>query len=365
MLYIMLKPVSGTCNMECDYCFYKDEAAKRQAYDYGIMTEQTLEQVIKKALCFADDGCVFAYQGGEPTLAGLHFFKKSISLQKKYNKNGIFIQNVIQTNGYALTEKWCAFFHKHHFLVGISLDGTKAAHDRFRKTASGADTYLSIMHTIDLLKKYQVEFNILTVVHKTTAAKITRIYENYKRNGFLYQQYIACAEPLGESVQNNVYSLSAEEYGKFLCRLFELWLTDLQNGHRIFIRQFDNWLNILNGFMPEACEQRGVCGIQTIIEADGSAYPCDFYVLDSYCIGNINNDDMDVIFQNRKKIAFIENNYNHSEECLHCNYFHLCRGGCSRYRINGQNIYCSGYKRFFDQHYDTLSKLAKRTMFDP
>lgn len=359
MVYILMKPVSSKCNMHCDYCFYKDESSKREIFDYGFMTNETLEQIVKKAISAAKRECVFAYQGGEPTLAGLSFFEKSMEYQREYNRSGIKIQNVIQTNGYDLDEKWCQFFKENHFLVGISLDGIKSTHDKFRKSTQGEDTYFRILQGIELLKEYEVDFNILTVVNKETAGKIDRIYENFKKRGFLYQQYVACMEPLGETEQKNSYSIKADEYGKFLCRLFELWKIDIKNGREVYIRQFENWLSILKGGIPEACEHRGICGMQTIIEADGSVYPCDFFVLDEYKIGNILENSLEEIEQNRRNSSFIETSYNHSEACLNCEYFRLCRGNCNRYRIKGKHIFCQGFQYFFKEKYDELLDMAK------
>lgn len=358
MVYIMMKPASGKCNMECSYCFYKDEISKREVGDYGMMSTKTLECIIEKAIDKANKECTFAYQGGEPTLAGITFFEKSMEYQKKYNVKGIRIQNVIQTNGYHIDEMWCQFFKKNNFLVGVSLDGIKNTHDRFRRNIKGEDTYFVILRNIELLKKYEVEFNILTVVNKITANKIGRIYENYRKMDFQYQQYIACMNSLGESKFENEYSLTAEEYGKFLCRLFELWMIDRENGREVHIRQFENWLRILNGGIPEACEQRGICARQTVIEADGSIFPCDFYALDSYKIGNINENTLEESDKNRERSGFIESSYNHSEECLNCEYFAVCRGNCNRYRIGGKHFLCAGYKMFFEKNYNVLVRLA-------
>lgn len=359
MLYIMMKPVSGKCNMSCDYCFYKDESSKREVYDYGVMDSNTLEHIVKKTIQAAKKECVFAYQGGEPTLAGISFFEKSMEYQKKYNKNGIKIQNVIQTNGYGLDEKWCRFFKDNSFLVGVSVDGIKSTHDKLRKNVKGEDTYFTILKGIELLKEYEVDFNVLTVVNKITASKVDRIYETYGKMGFLYQQYIPCMEPLWETKKDKRYSISDIEYGEFLCRLFELWQIDIKKGKEVSIRQFENWITILRGGVPEACEQRGICGVQTIIEADGSVYPCDFFVLDEYRIGNILENTLDEIEDNRKNSGFIETSYNHSKDCLDCKYFKLCRGNCNRYRQNGIHCLCQGFYNFFENKYEELVRLAQ------
>ncbi|MBR5598156.1 MAG: anaerobic sulfatase maturase [Lachnospiraceae bacterium] len=359
MIYIMMKPASGKCNMHCSYCFYKDEISKREIPDYGFMNEKTLEQIIRKAIGKASKECTFAYQGGEPTLAGIEFFEKSIEFQKKYNTKGIHIQNVIQTNGYSLNEKWCEFFLKNKFLVGVSVDGIKYTHDKYRKSAKGEDSYFTIIQNIEMLEAYGVDYNILTVVNKTTANKVDKIFESYMKKGYQYQQYIPCMEPLEEDGQVREYSINATEYGVFLGRLFELWEIACRQGNRIYIRQFENWFTILKGGIPEACEQRGICGVQTIIEADGSVYPCDFYALDEYRIGNINENTLEEIDEKRKEMQFLEMSYNHAPECLECKYFKICRGNCNRYRMYGKHRLCEGFYYFFEQKYMQLLQMAE------
>jgi len=358
---ILVKPASGLCNMRCSYCFYADEMSKREQSSYGIMTLDTLEQVIRRTLLFAERECTIAYQGGEPTLAGLEFFEQSIRFQEKYNVNHVQIHNAIQTNGYCLDELWCDFFARHHFLVGLSIDGLKATHDVYRKDAAGHDTYLRVLESAKLLEKYHVEYNILTVVNGRTAPKIRKIYESYAKLGFGYQQYIACLDPFGETQGQHEYSLTPQAYGQFLIDLFELWELDLRKGKQPYIRQFENWIGILMGAAPEACDQRGVCGIQNVVEADGSVYPCDFYVMDEYRIGNLHEDTMEQIYQNRDRSGFQKNSQNHSEKCRQCKYLAVCRGGCRRHRIGEEhlNIFCDSYRMFFDRHYHTLVQIAE------
>lgn len=181
---ILIKPASGLCNLRCKYCFYADEMEHRKQNSYGIMSLETLEEVIKKALAWAEGSCSIAFQGGEPTLAGLNFYRKCLELEKKYNVNQVQISHAIQTNGFLLDEEWCQFLAKNHFLTGLSIDGVKTTHDAYRKDAQGNDTFFHTLHVAELLKKAGAEFNILTVVNKKTAAKINRIYEFYKKKAF-------------------------------------------------------------------------------------------------------------------------------------------------------------------------------------
>lgn len=366
VIHVMIKPASGLCNMRCKYCFYADEMEKRETASYGIMTQETLENVIRETLRFARGECTIAYQGGEPTMAGLPFFRKCMEYQKQYNVNHVIIHNALQTNGYAVDEEWCRFFAQHNFLVGLSVDGVKATHDCYRKDAAGKDTYFRILDTAKRMEAHGVEFNILTVVNGKTAPRIRRIYEQYAKQGFHYQQYIACLDPIGEKPGACEYSLTPRAYGQFLSDLFELWDIDLQRGKQPYIRQFENWVGILMGEMPESCEQRGFCNIQNVVEADGSVYPCDFYALDGYSIGNLNEDGFDTIYENRQKLGFVEESKNHDKGCLECPYFSLCRGGCRRYREGmempeggSRNYFCESYRMFFDKHYERLSQIAR------
>lgn len=360
---IMIKPASGLCNMRCTYCFYEDEMKNREQGSYGIMTEETLENVIRKTLSFAQRECTIMYQGGEPTLAGLDFFRKSIELQKKYNVNQVKIWNALQTNGYNVNDEWCNFFAENSFLIGLSVDGIKATHDAYRRDRSGQDTYFRILETAKRFREHRVEFNILTVVNNKTAPKIRKIYEQYRKQEFKYQQYIACLEPVQKQSGGLEYSLKPEVYGQFLIDLFELWELDLEKGVQPYIRQFENWIAVLMGKEPEACDQRGICGIQNIVEADGSVYPCDFYVLDDYCIGNLNHNSMEEIYDNRKQIHFLEDSNNHSEKCRSCKYYHICRGGCRRHRQFipqvHDNRFCLSYQMFFDKHYASLVRITE------
>ena len=364
-IYVMIKPVSGACNMNCQYCFYKDEMKNRNQALYGKMTEQTLEQVVKKTLNFADVECTFSFQGGEPTLAGLDFYKKLLELEDKYNAKKLSINNVIQTNGYALDREWCNFLAKHNFLVGLSVDGVRTAHDAFRKDMEGNGTYFRVLDAARMLREAGCQFNVLTVVNAKTAPKISRIYEQYRKLGFSWQQYIACLDPIWEKQNQQEYSLTPEAYGQFLIELFDLWDLDFRQGKQPYIRQFENYIGILLGILPESCEQRGICSHQSVIEADGSVYPCDFYVLDSYKLGNLKTDSFEEINANRTKLHFVEDSFNHTVECKACEYFALCRGGCRRHReqpgtMVGENWFCKSYQMFFSARLPRLKEIAQQ-----
>lgn len=362
-LSVLIKPASGMCNMSCDYCFYCDEMAKRQEESKGYMSEQTLKNVIRKTILCATSSITYAFQGGEPTIRGLDFFRRAVEYQKHYNKNGVRVLNVIQTNGYALDEEWCRFFAENNFLVGISVDGTKEIHDSLRHTKTGQGTYDKVLEATRLLDRYHVEYNILTVVTKYVAENITQIYREYQQKGWRYQQYIACLDPYEEERGQTDFALHPDTYGHFLIELFELWSQDVKAKCQPYIRDFENYAGILFGHQPESCAQKGICSVQNVVEADGSVYPCDFYAMDRYLLGNFNTDRLIHIQENAKKSGFIEQSEHLSEECRKCRYYPVCRGGCQRNRNEiGQsgiyhNYFCHSYQMFFDECLDKIKDL--------
>ena len=362
---VLMKPASGMCNMSCDYCFYCDEAQKRSQASYGFMSEQTLKNIIRKTMLRAEGMISYAYQGGEPTLRGLDFFKKAVEYQRQYNKKGIRVHNALQTNGYALNEEWCRFFREHHFLIGVSVDGTPDIHDLYRHDKKGGSTYEKVLQATRLLDQYKVDYNILTVVNQKVAENIKEIYAHYKRRGWGYQQYIACLEPLGEKKGQNAYALLPEQYGRFLIELFDLWYADWKEGKQPYIRQFENYVGILLGYPPESCEQCGVCGVQNVVEADGSVYPCDFYMLDEYLLGNFNEHRLDEIEKRRREIGFVDLSRSLTENCQTCQHHILCRGGCQRNRDwnedkkGYESYFCISYQMFFEACRDRLCEVAK------
>lgn len=363
-LSLLIKPSSGNCNVRCKYCFYHDEQENRDTFSYGFMSEETLEVLVKKALQYADRECSFGFQGGEPTLRGLDFFRKVVALQKKYNVHGTRISNAIQTNGLLLDQEWADFLHENHFLVGLSLDGDKALHDANRLDPAGKGTYSRVMHAAQLLTAHKVDFNILTVITGKTADSIGRIYNFYRRSGLLYQQYIPCLDPLGEARGGTPYALTPEKYAKFLKTLFDLWYRDVQSGKFIYIRYFENLMGILLGQRPESCGMTGSCMIQNIVEADGSIYPCDFYCLDEWKLGNILEDDFPALMQSQKAREFVEVSLHKPAGCAACQWYNLCRGGCRRDwepMAAGQapeNYFCSAYQEFFTYAAPRMREMA-------
>lgn len=351
-LSVLLKPVSGRCNLRCRYCFYADEACNRETPDYGIMSEETAGQIIKKSLAFADGSCTFGFQGGEPTLRGLDFYRRFTELVKRYNTKNVPASYQLQTNGMLLDAEWAEFFRQEHFLIGLSLDGDKALHDESRVDALGNGTFLRVQKAAQILGAASVAYNVLTVVTRQTARNIQHIYSFFKKNGFTNQQYIPCLDPLFSPAGAQAYSLRPEDYEAFLFRLFDQWLYDRMEGREIYIRYFENLAGMLLGKPPESCSMRGQCGRQLVVEADGSAYPCDFYMLDDYRVGNFNKDEIADMFGHPNELRFLQESCIVPDECKRCSVGALCRNGCRRdrqgpeLRTVGRTAFCSAYRAF-------------------
>ncbi len=352
--------------MRCKYCFYIDEMNKRELPSYGMMNEETLHQVISKSLAYAQGQCTIAFQGGEPTLAGLEFYQNVVQLVEACNVNQCAVNYAIQTNGYCLESAWFPFLKKHHFLVGISLDGPEEIHDQYRIDAKGNGTFHRVMDTIQQLKDYEIDFNILTVVHAETVPKVNQLYNFFKRNQLPYQQYIECLDPIGEVPGQQPYSLTPELYGIFLIALFKKWYKDMAAGIYVYNRYFENLLGILVRKQPESCAMSGRCGDYLTVEADGSVYPCDFYVLDEWKMGNFCSDTILEMAQRREALQFIESSIPVPESCRACRWYPLCRNGCRRNcepstpQKREINYFCGAYKQFFEYAHPYLEELIKQ-----
>ena len=359
---ILMKPVSGACNMRCEYCFYADVAQNRAQASFGRMNLQTLENAIRRTMQYADGAVTFAFQGGEPTLAGIEFYRHVVELQKQYNTREVRICNAIQTNGYQLDDALLELFAREHFLVGISLDGLPALHNRLRKDQSGQGTSQAVERNLRRLLDAGVACNILCVVNQYVAEQPQAVFHYLSR--FSYVQFIPCLDPLdGASAE---YSLKPESYATFLMETFDLYEQAFLHGRSVSVRNFDNYLRILDGRQPENCAMSGRCAQYYVIEADGGVYPCDFYVLDRWHIGNINQDSFFKLQKSPVAEQFRNQSLQVAAACKSCQWLPLCRGGCRRDRepfVNGLptlNRWCHSYQAFFSYAYPRMAKMADR-----
>lgn len=361
---LLIKPASSACNMNCKYCFYRDVSCHREEAFQGILSLETLESAVKGAMEYAEGSCSFLFQGGEPTLAGLDFYRQVVAMEQKYAKPGVKIYNAIQTNGYQLEEDWFPFFHENSFLVGVSLDGPAELHNLNRQDNAGKNTFNQVMRTITLLKRFQVEYSVLCVLTGRNARSIERIYHFYRKQGISRLQFIPCLEPLDKPRGETDYHLSVEAYGEFLVRIFDLWMQDLQKGDYVSIRHLDNWIRILLGGCPESCGMAGRCSIQFVVEGDGGVYPCDFYVLDSLRLGTVGQNSFKEMASSPIAEEFLQSSLEVPKECAACSFYPLCRNGCRRDRVSGmdglpgQNYFCSALRHFFSKRGRELEQAA-------
>lgn len=361
---LLIKPVSGLCNLRCKYCFYADEMSKREIPFFGVMSAETLEHVIRSAFDYASGPVTLSFQGGEPTLAGLDYFQRVVSLTDRYNTQKLPVSFALQTNGIVLDGQWAAFLSRHHFLVGLSLDGLPELHDRNRVFPDGSGSFDMVLEKVELLRQHKVEFNILTVVTRQTAGSIGHIYRYFQAKDLPYQQYIPCLDPLKEARGSHDYSLTPKRYEHFLKTLFDNWYRDISNGVFVYNRYFENLVGMLLGRPPESCGMLGHCSQQNVVEADGSVYPCDFYVLDQYRLGNLCTDSFEDIQRSRQELGFIQASQQVDEKCRRCPWYSLCRGGCRRDREQpdgtlGLNYFCSAYQGFFSYAAPRLKQIAQ------
>ena len=362
---VLIKPASSLCNLSCNYCFYHAIAENREVASYGIMSLEILEEIVRKVLDFADGLATFSFQGGEPTLAGLDFFRKLIELQERYNGKGVQIQNCIQTNGTLLDEEWCRFLHEHRFLVGLSMDGPAAMHDKYRCRPNGEGTFDAVLKTADLLTEYEVDFNILVVVNGANAKKPQRLYDFFRGKGYRYIQFIPCIDAEGVERGSMPFSLTNDKFAVFLKGFFDKWYAEISRDEEVSVRYFDNLVRIAMGMRPETCSMAGSCQCQFIFEADGSVYPCDFYVNDEWRIGNIRDLSIRDIAASEKTKAYIQRSLPVPLKCSACRWYRLCRNGCCRDREDnltgeiGVSCYCEAYRAFFEYAFPRIAELAK------
>lgn len=346
-LSIMIKPASSLCNLRCRYCFYHNVSETREVTSFGIMNEDTTDNLIKKALKFADgENISFTFQGGEPLIAGLPYFRHFIKKLREENIHNSKIFLSVQTNGTLINDAWAKFFHDNDILVGLSLDGDYK-NNAFRVDENSKNVFYKVINAAEKLTKYKVDFNILTVLTGKCADNIDDIYRFFKKKGFRYLQFIPCLRPFGDKSESELY-MTNEQYANFLIRCFNYYVKDYVGGEYTSVRYFDNLARLYLGAAPEQCGMCGHCIHQFVVEGNGNIYPCDFYCIDEWLLGNINDSDFDVLVHSDRATKFLEESLSEDEKCKMCKYYPLCRaGGCKRMRQDRD--YCEAYKKFFDE----------------
>lgn len=342
----MIKPAGGMCNLACKYCFYCDviESRKTQNFTKTIMDYDTQKRLVLEALEYANgDEIYFAFQGGEPLLAGLDYYKNFVKLVKENNKLGSKIFYNIQTNGTLINTDWATFFKDNDFLLGLSLDGNKLS-NVYRKTKYNIDTFDLVYEKTHILKRYKVDFNMLVVLTDLVSKNIKEIYQFFKKENLSFLQFTPCLNPFNKSSEKKF--LTEKGMKIFLDEAFTLYAKDFLNDSYVSIRLFDNWVRIFLSEPPEQCGLMGYCYRQVVSEYNGDIYPCDFYCIDEYKLGNINDTSLKTLLSSNIAKSFIESSFKIDSKCKDCKYYNICRqGGCKRLRQSDD--FCKVYKEFF------------------
>ncbi|MBD5087170.1 MAG: SPASM domain-containing protein [Clostridiales bacterium] len=352
-LSVMIKPASSLCNMRCEYCFYHSLSQAREKYSYGVMSESTALSIIQKATEFADGAPLhFAFQGGEPTVAGLDFFRFFVKTVKETETKSQTSFS-LQTNGLLIDNEWAKFFAENKFLIGLSLDGDLES-NQYRVDADGKSTTERVIRASEILDAHGVPFNILSVVTKKSLERLDSIFDFYEKHNFKYLQFIPCLKSFG--VESAPYAMNEEEFSTFLIGAWKKYERAFYERKPLSIRFFDNLLMMAMGNRAEQCGLYGRCGIQSIIEANGDVFPCDFYCLDEWKLGNINEISFREIGTCERAGKFIAESLPVRQECKSCDYYKVCLGGCKRYLSDLD--YCKVMKTFFKEVYPSLQKIA-------
>ena len=387
--HVLTKPIGPICNLDCSYCFYLEKERLYPAERSWRMSDELLESYIRQYIEAQPGPEVhFAWQGGEPTLLGVSFFRKAVEFQHKYAA-GKTIHNALQTNGTLLDDPWCEFLARHHFLVGLSIDGPRHFHDRYRVDKKGAPTFDAVMHGLSLLKKHRVSFNTLTVVSHDNAAAPLEVYQFLKNIGGEFLQFIPLIErqapvqlkvlgydfahpPASTSAEEvspvSPWSVGAEQYGDFLCAIFDEWLH--HDVGRIFVQLFDVALSNWMGLGSPLCVFAEKCGAAVALEHNGDLYSCDHYVYPQYRLGNILQQSLGEMVHSPRQRQFGQDKQSTLPRyCRECPVRFACNGECPKHRFiqtpdgePGLNYLCAGYKKFFthiDPHMKTMSALLR------
>ena len=360
--HVMTKPIGPICNLDCEYCFYLDKEELYPETRSFRMDDAILENYVKQYIDAQEvNEVTFAWQGGEPTLMGVDFFRQAIRYQQKYRRPGMQIQNSFQTNATLLDDEWGEFFKRNKFLIGVSIDGPPEIHDKYRYDKRGRPSSEQVIRGLRVLQKHKVDYNILCVVNKHNAEYPKEVYNYFKELGAEFMQFIPAVEHFdGKNVSPR--SVTARQYGKFLCAIFDEWVVN--DIGRIFVQIFDVALEAWLGYNPSLCVFNETCGDALAIEHNGDLYSCDHFVTPDYHVGNIEENTIAEMVDSTFQRKFgTDKRDTLPEYCRSCEVKFVCNGGCPKNRFiktptgeDGLNYLCAGYKQFFN-HIDEPMKM--------
>jgi len=371
----MAKPSGSACNLQCDYCFFLKKEKLYPKSNFR-MSDEVHEAYIKQLLSAHQvPQITVAWQGGEPTLMGLDFFRRSLELQKKHQKPGTRIENTFQTNGVLLNEDWCRFFHDNSFLVGLSMDGPQELHDHYRKDRGGLGTFDRVVKAARLLQEHHVEFNILCTVNSNNADHPLRVYRFFRDELLAqYIQFIPVVERDNESgfqegSKVTDRSVRPAQWGRFLIEIFDEWLK--RDVGRTFVLNFDGALAGWLGLAGTVCIFGPTCGQGMALEHNGDLYSCDHFVEPNHYLGNILDRPMiDLAASDKQRRFGLDKRDSLPRYCKKCRFLAVCNGECPKNRLletpdgeAGLNYLCEGYRAFFthaDRPMRIMAELLRR-----
>jgi uncharacterized protein len=377
---VMVKPAGSSCNLNCTYCYYLEKSTLYGGGASMKMSEELLENFIKQYIESNEVPVVtFTWQGGEPTLMGLDFFRKAVELQKKY-AGGKQIENSFQTNGTKLDEEWCQFFNDNKILVGISIDGEEHNHDHYRRTHSGGPTFKRVMKGIELLHHHKVEFNTLSTVNNYNVRYARETYRFLKKIGSGFLQFLPVVErrsttvadnhltlvsPSNQAAEVTEWSVDPDSFGDFLITIFNEWVRN--DVARYYVQIFDATLANFVGENPGICVFNDTCGDAMVMEHNGDLYSCDHFVYPENLLGNINETPLAELAKLQRQFDFgIDKRNRLPSFCLGCEVRYACHGECPKHRFAvspdgqpGLNYLCSGYLKFFKYAEPYMDYMAK------
>ena len=386
-LYVMAKPAGAFCNLRCDYCYYLEKAntltdgdrktddGDKAATANGVMSDAMLELFTKQYIeAQTQREVLFTWHGGEPLTAPISFYRKALALQRKY-ANGHLTDNCIQTNGTLIDDEWCRFFKENNWLVGVSIDGTREMHDRYRRNASGQGTHEKVMRGIELLNRHGVMWNAMATVNKCNAERPAEFYNFFKSIGCRYIQFTPVVErTIGGRLATidddpglcrlTEMSVSPEQWGRFACGVFDEWVQG--DIGEYFVQLFESTLANWVGAQPGVCSMAKDCGYALAMERNGDAYCCDHFVFPQYRLGNISEQPLAGMAYSERQRAFRRLKPSLPRQCMECQWRFACHGECPKNRFAatsdgepGLNYLCEGYKMYF-RHVAPYMEILKK-----
>lgn len=357
---LLIKPASADCNLRCPYCFYLSRSLLYPESARHRMSDEVLEKLISSYMATPHNVYAFAWQGGEPGLMGVEFYRKVVEYQQRYGKDGSVVSNSFQTNATLIDDEFAALLGEYRFLVGVSIDGPEEIHDHYRKHVDGRGSHAEVLKGIECLERNNVEFNTLTLVTPVNVGRAKEIYRYFRDRGIYYHQYIPCIE-FDDSGKPLPFTVTGAEYGDFLCELFDEWV--VEDTRKVSVRLFDSIVTMLVNGEITSCHMSGDCRQYLVVEYSGDIYPCDFFVKAEKKLGNILSDSWGDLQESASYAEFGEQKSEWCAECAACPFLQFCMGDCLKYRVNDapggpRSWLCEGWKQFYAHAMPTFERLA-------